>query len=645
MATPALPDIKNLAGATNDEMDGGLFSTATPTSVSSVQESIRADVADAEAAKVAAQVAQAASESAASNSASSATNSEASSQASQAAQAAAETAQTAAETAETNAETAETNAASSAAAAATSATNAATSETNAATSATNAATSETNAASSATAANTAKLAAQAAQTAAETAETNAATSESNAATSETNAATSETNAANSATAASQSATSAATSAANALTSENSAQTYASNALTYSNNAASSATSANSSEANALTYRNEASAFASNASTSATNAATSATNAAASYDTFDDRYLGAKATAPTVDNDGDALQTGALYFNTTNNRTYLWNGSSWQSVSPDIIADTTPQLGADLDVNGFDIVSVNNGNIDIIPNGTGEVNISKVDIDAGTIDGTIIGATSAAAANFTTVDTTGDVVVGGNLTVNGTQTVLNTATLSVDDINITIADGAANAAAANGAGITVDGANATLTYASTGDKWSFNKPLDVNGELSATSIASTTTATTQSAATNNTTIATTSFAQTAANNAAVAMAIALGQEYNMANSFKSKTDASIGTSAATIYTCPASTETTIIGLTVANRHTSQIEIDVELDGSTRTSDAQDRVFIVKDAPVPVGSSLVVVGGDQKVVLEPGDTVKVTSNTALSADAIVSVLEIT
>jgi hypothetical protein len=52
-----------------------------------------------------------------------------------------------------------------------------------------------------------------------------------------------------------------------------------------------------------------------------------------------------------------------------------------------------------------------------------------------------------------------------------------------------------------------------------------------------------------------------------------------------------------------------------------------------------------VFIIKDAPVPVGSSLVVVGGDQKVVLEPGDTVKVTSNTALSADAIVSVLEIT
>lgn len=114
---------------------------------------------------------------------------------------------------------------------------------------------------------------------------------------------------------------------------------------------------------------------------------------------------------------------------------------------------------------------------------------------------------------------------------------------------------------------------------------------------------------------------------------------------MANSFKSKTDASIGTSTVTLYTCPANTETTIIGLTVANKHTAQIEIDVELDGSTRTSDAQDRVFIIKDAPVPVGSSLVVVGGDQKVVMEPGDTLKITSNIATSADAIISILEIT
>ena len=68
----------------------------------------------------------------------------------------------------------------------------------------------------------------------------------------------------------------------------------------------------------------------------------------------------------------------------------------------------------------------------------------------------------------------DVVVEGNLTVNGTQTILNTSTLSVDDLNITVADGAADAAAANGAGLTVDGANATWTYSSGDDAWASNK---------------------------------------------------------------------------------------------------------------------------------------------------------------------------
>jgi len=114
---------------------------------------------------------------------------------------------------------------------------------------------------------------------------------------------------------------------------------------------------------------------------------------------------------------------------------------------------------------------------------------------------------------------------------------------------------------------------------------------------------------------------------------------------MANSFKSKTDTAIGTSAATLYTCPSATESTIIGLTIANIATSQIVIDVQLDASTRTSGAEDNVYMIKDAPIPVGSSLVVVGGEQKVVMEPGDTLKITSNTASSADAIASLLEIT
>jgi len=114
---------------------------------------------------------------------------------------------------------------------------------------------------------------------------------------------------------------------------------------------------------------------------------------------------------------------------------------------------------------------------------------------------------------------------------------------------------------------------------------------------------------------------------------------------MANAFLSETDKEIGTSTATIFTCGSSTESTIIGLSVANRVTSQILVDVELDASSRTSGSEDKVFLVKDAPIPVGGALVVIGGDQKVVLEPGDAIKVTSDTASSADVVLSHLDIT
>ena len=80
------------------------------------------------------------------------------------------------------------------------------------------------------------------------------------------------------------------------------------------------------------------------------------------------------------------------------------------------------------------------------------------------------------------DDTGTLIIAGNLQVDGTTTTINSTTLTVDDLNITLASGAANAAAANGAGITVDGASATLLYAASGDKFVFNKGLDVTGNL-------------------------------------------------------------------------------------------------------------------------------------------------------------------
>jgi hypothetical protein len=111
------------------------------------------------------------------------------------------------------------------------------------------------------------------------------------------------------------------SAASALASKNTATTQAGIATTQATNASTSAT-------NAATSATTATTQATNASTSATNAASSATAAAASYDSFDDRYLGAKASDPTLDNDGNALLTGALYWNTTVSEMRVYSGSAW-----------------------------------------------------------------------------------------------------------------------------------------------------------------------------------------------------------------------------------------------------------------------------------------------------------------------------
>ena len=122
--------------------------------------------------------------------------------------------------------------------------------------------------------------------------------------------------------AAQSATNAAVSASAAAQSETNAAVSASAAAQSETNAAASASAAAQSATNAA-------ASASAAAQSATNAAASASAAAASFDAFDDRYLGAKASDPTTDNDGNALQVGALYWNTTTNELRVWNGSSWQ----------------------------------------------------------------------------------------------------------------------------------------------------------------------------------------------------------------------------------------------------------------------------------------------------------------------------
>jgi hypothetical protein len=233
-------------------------------------------------------------------------------------------------------------AAASESAAATSESNAATSATNSANSATASASSATDSANSATASASSATASAASASAAATSESNAATSESNAATSASNSASSATASAASASAALASETAAAASEAAAATSESnaaaSASSSASSASASASSASDSATSASASAGSATASAGSATAAAGSATAasgsataaagSATSAATSATDAAASLDEFTDIYLGAKSTAPTVDNDGNPLQAGALYFNTVSNTMFVYSGSSW-----------------------------------------------------------------------------------------------------------------------------------------------------------------------------------------------------------------------------------------------------------------------------------------------------------------------------
>ena len=108
---------------------------------------------------------------------------------------------------------------------------------------------------------------------------------------------------------------------------------------------------------------------------------------------------------------------------------------------------------------------------------------------------------------------------------------------------------------------------------------------------------------------------------------------------MANAFKTYASRGVGTSLTAIgsHTVAGSTTETVIGTTVSNVTGSAVNVTVTYnDGANDTR-------IVKDAPVPTGGALTPIGGDQKIVLEVGDSIKVSSNTASSVDAVMSVLE--
>ena len=124
---------------------------------------------------------------------------------------------------------------------------------------------------------------------------------------------------------------------------------------------------------------------------------------------------------------------------------------------------------------------------------------------------------------------------------------------------------------------------------------------------------------------------------------------------MANTFIRKTSKGIGTaffqvgadtagaSQTGAYTVGGSTQTTVIGLSVSNITGSAVDIDVAL--SATMANTTNDISICTTIPLPSGSTVILVGGDQKLVLVTGDLIKVKSSASASLDVVMSMLEIT
>ena len=398
----------------------------------------------------------------------------------------------------------------------------------------------------------------------------AASSASSAAASSTATALNSTSAFNSATAASTSATSAAISVSQASSHATSAGISAtlatnakiaaeaaeSNAATSESNAADSESNASSSAGAASTSASNAATSESNASTSASNAATSATSAQSALTSINAFYLGTATSNPTVDGNGDAVTAGDWYFNTSDNSTRIYNGSTWNNIETSVVGDTSPQLGGDLDLNSNDITGTGNLNI------TGNISLSgtvdgrdlqtdgdKLDLieaeadvtdsvnveNAGALMDSEVAnlaqvkafdsADYATAAQGTTADsamqdladdttpqlggnldlnsndltgtgninitgtlqTSSNAIIGGNLTVSGTTTSVNTETINLADNNIVLNSNHTGAPTEN-AGITVERGDETdkvFQWNETTGLWETDDNFKVNGDITVT----------------------------------------------------------------------------------------------------------------------------------------------------------------
>jgi hypothetical protein len=110
---------------------------------------------------------------------------------------------------------------------------------------------------------------------------------------------------------------------------------------------------------------------------------------------------------------------------------------------------------------------------------------------------------------------------------------------------------------------------------------------------------------------------------------------------MANTFYRKLSRNVGTSLTAIggYTVAADTTAVIVGLTVCNTSGATVAVDITVNDGTNEH------YVVKAAPISAGGALVPIGGEQKIILAEGDSVKIKSDSASSLDAVLSIMEIT
>ena len=112
---------------------------------------------------------------------------------------------------------------------------------------------------------------------------------------------------------------------------------------------------------------------------------------------------------------------------------------------------------------------------------------------------------------------------------------------------------------------------------------------------------------------------------------------------MANTFKLKTKAGIDASLVKVYTVPADTTTVVIGLTIANIKGASVTADAKIVSNTDDTEVNADVHIVKDIPLPAGSSVEVMAGN-KIVLQATDEVWVSGSATDAVDAVLSIMEI-